>query len=102
MAIDFKIVLEGGKHALAKSLGRFLRVVTCHNRDELVTPDAREICAFSGHMQAPGSLAEQAVAYQMAVDVVRLLEPVEVETHDGKLLAAVGGLAEGHGEIIEE
>src|SRR5690348_11533569 len=102
MTLDLEILFERGQHPIANGPGGCLRRVALQNNNELITADAREIGALSRDLQPARRLPQQAVANQMAVNVVGFLEAVEIKAHDGKSVTGPGRFFERRREVFEQ
>ena len=100
--VDLEIAAECFDQAIAELPGRRFRRLVGNDQHEFVTADARDERVIGRRLQAAGGLAQKAVAYQMAIDVVGFFEVVEVEAHDGELLAGLCSLIQRLVEMLEE
>ncbi len=92
VAVDLEITAERVNQPLTEFPGRRLRRLVGDDQHEFVAADTSDERIVGRRLQAAGGFAQKAVAHQMAVDVVGLFEAVEVEAHDGELLAGLRSL----------
>ena len=90
VAVDGDVVVDRREQPIGQGLGRGRLFAVGGDHDEFVAAEPGQESAADGGLQARRQLAQQLVAGGMAVNVVDLLEPVEVEAHQRERLAVAG------------